>query len=140
MGKILGLAQHTTKRHDLAVNDNRKGDIALLTALAAGYSIKDAARIARVGERTAHRRLDDPAFKERVAEMQAQFLSEAVGRLSNATTEAAKTLRNLLDSQSDSVRLSAARAILEFATKLRESVELERRMAVLEAELSVKGK
>jgi HEAT repeat protein len=70
--------------------------------------------------------------------MRAEFLSEAVGRLSDATTEAAKTLRNLLESKSDSVRLSAARSILEFAPKLRETVELERRLAALEAEMENK--
>jgi hypothetical protein len=140
MGKILGMAEHSAKRQDVAGNGSRKGDVALITALAAGHSIKEAAKIAGVGERTAHRRLDDPAFKERVNEMRGEFLSEAVGRLSDATTEAAKTLRSLLDSKSDSVRLSAARTILEFAPKLRETVEMERRIAVLEATLSIKGK
>jgi hypothetical protein len=48
-------------------------------------------------------------------------------------------LRTLLDSKSDTVRLSAARTILEIAPKLHETVEMERRIAVLEATLSVKG-
>jgi transposase len=138
MGRILGMAEHSAKRQEVAGNGNRKGDAALITALAAGHSIKEAAKIAGVGERTAHRRLDDPAFKERVSEMRTEFLSEAVGRLSDATTEAAKTLRSLLESKSDSVRLSAARSILEFAPKLRETVELERRLAALEAEMENK--
>jgi hypothetical protein len=98
MGRILGMAEHNAQRQEVAGNGSRKGDIALITALAAGHSIKDAAKIAGIGERTAHRRLDEPVFKERVNDMRAEFLSEAVGRLSDATTEAAKTLRSLLDS------------------------------------------
>jgi hypothetical protein len=39
----------------------------------------------------------------------------------------------LLRAKSRSVRLGAARAILELGTKLRESVELEQRIAALEA-------
>jgi hypothetical protein len=48
-------------------------------------------------------------------------------------TEAADTLRALLRAKSRSVRLGAARAILELGTRLRESVELEQRIAALEA-------
>jgi molybdenum-dependent DNA-binding transcriptional regulator ModE len=134
MGKVYGLADHEGGRQELAGNDNQKGDLALLTALAAGSSIKDAAKVAGISERTAHRRLEDLEFQERIAELRTQLLSKAVGRLTDATTEAADTMRSLLQSKSDSVRLSAARAILELAPKLREAVELERRIAQLETE------
>jgi hypothetical protein len=125
----------SSPRQNPAENHNRKGELALLTALASGASVKEAARLTGIGERTAHRRLEDPIFQERISDMRSEFLSAAVGRLSETAMEAANTLRDLLNSQSDSVRLSAARAILEFAPKLRESVELERRMTEIEAEV-----
>jgi hypothetical protein len=47
--------------------------------------------------------------------------------------EAADVLRQLLDAQTPpAVRLGACRALLELAVKLRESVELEERVAALE--------
>jgi hypothetical protein len=48
-------------------------------------------------------------------------LAQAVGILSAAGTQAAQTLRTLLTSQADQIRLSAARTILETAAKLREA-------------------
>jgi hypothetical protein len=50
---------------------------------------------------------------------------------------AADTLASLSqEAVSESVRLSAARAVLELGTKLRESIELEERIAVLESDQS----
>ena len=110
----------------------RKGDSGLVAALAGGATVRDAARSAGVSERTAHRRLEDAAFARRVAEARAELIAQAVGTLADASTVAASTLRGLLKAESESVRLGAARSILELAVKLRESEELERRIAALE--------
>ena len=113
--------------------DRRKGDSALIAALAGGATIRDAAKLAGVGETTVYRRLDDPDFRRRVADARAEMLSQAVGQLADASTEAVATLRALLNADAETVRLGSARAILELGAKLRES-ELERRIAALEAQ------
>ena len=64
------------------------------------------------------------------------MVSRAVGQLADAGAEAARTLRALLGAESESVRLGACRAILELGMKLRESEELERRVAELESLLA----
>ena len=56
----------------------------------------------------------------------------AVGILTAAGTEAARTLRRLLKADSEQVRLAAAKGILELGPKLRESTELTERIEVLE--------
>jgi hypothetical protein len=109
----------------------RKGDAALLLALAAGQTVRDAARSAGIGERTATRRVADLDFRRRVAELRAEMVSRALGKLADGMADAADTLRQLLRGR-DSVRLSAARALLELGNKLRESVELEQRIKALE--------
>jgi hypothetical protein len=53
--------------------------------------------------------------------------------------EAAATVRGLLTAESESVRLAAARTILEFGPKLREAVEVEDRLAAVEAQLGAGG-
>jgi hypothetical protein len=63
------------------------------------------------------------------------MVDKALGRLADAMTEAADVLRNLLASEDERVRLPAARALLELGVKLRESVELEERLAALEERL-----
>jgi hypothetical protein len=116
------------------VTDNawRKGDSALVVALAAGKTLRDAAKAAGVAEATAHRRVKEPGFAEAVAEARSKLVDAALGQLANASAEAVTTLRALLHADGESVRLGAARSILELGTKLRESVEFEQRIARLE--------
>jgi len=108
------------------------GDDALVAALAAGLAVPDAAKQANMSERTARRRLDDPAFRRRVSEARGELYSAAMGRLAAAATKATDTLERLLESTRDAVALGAARSVLELGQRLRESVELEQRIAALE--------
>ena len=110
----------------------RKGDDALLLALAAGKTVRDAAVAAGVGERTATRRWSDPTFRRRVAELRGEMVGRALGRMADGMAEAADVLRKLLAAESESVRLGACRTMLELGVKLRDSVELEERFTELE--------
>jgi hypothetical protein len=58
--------------------------------------------------------------------------SAAMGRLAAAATKATDTLERLMTSTKDTVALGAARSVLELGQRLRESVELEQRIAALE--------
>lgn len=60
----------------------------------------------------------------------------AMGRLADISTKAVDTLEALLGAESDSVKLGAARIILEAGTRLREIVELEERLAELEEQVN----
>lgn len=84
----------------------------LAAHLAAGATIKDAARELGIGEKTARRRWADPAFKARVAELRREMTTRAVGRLADRMAAAADVLGALLDSPAEMVRLRAAVAIL----------------------------
>ncbi len=116
----------------------RRGDAALLLALAAGQTVRDAARSAGIGERTATRRVADPDFRRRVTELRADMVGRALGRMADGMTDAADTLRALLNAEGESVRLGAARSMLELSVKLRESVELEERLSALEQGMTEK--
>jgi hypothetical protein len=119
----------------MAENGRHKGDAALVLALAGGQTVRDAARTAGIGERTATRRWADPAFRQRVVCLRAEMVAQAAGQLADGMAEAAATLRRLLTAEAESVRLGAARSILEIGTKLRELVELEARLQALEERL-----
>jgi hypothetical protein len=120
----------------MARNGNRKGEAALLTALAAGSTITDAAEEAGISERTAHRRLADPEFRRGVQAARAEMIQRALGKLAGNAADAVDTLGALLSARSESAQLGAARIILELGNKLRESVELEQRLADLERRLA----
>lgn len=119
----------------MARNGSQKGEVVLVAQLAAGATIRDAAKSAGVGERTVYRRLDDTAFQHKVNRARAAMLERALGALSEASIEASATLRSLLYAESDMARLGAARSILTLTLDLRSQVELVERMAALEEAL-----
>jgi hypothetical protein len=110
----------------------RKRDDALAMALASGQTIRDAARVSGVSERTVTRRLSEPVFRARVSELRSGMIAQALGRMADGMADAADKLWQLLAAKSEAVQLGACRALLELGVKLRESVELEQRLATLE--------
>ena len=102
-------------------------------ALAAGCTEDEAARKAKCGSRTIRTWLvETPAFGRRVRELRDGMTARAVGRLVDMMTAAADALRRLLTAKSETVRLGAARAVLELGVKIRESAELIERIQALE--------
>jgi hypothetical protein len=111
----------------------RKGQSTLILSLAAGATVREASKSAGIAESTAYRRLQDDQFRRQLSIARTRLLSEAVGRLSAVATRAVDTLENLLDSPTETVRLGAARAILDRVVSLRENLELADRLERLEA-------
>ena len=109
---------------------------ALVTALAAGQSIAAAAKAAGMGERTAYRYVDHPDVKARIRAARAALFERSLGRLADTTLTAVEALAELLATENESIRLRAAVAVLDHAVKLRESDDLARRLAELEAQVS----
>lgn len=106
---------------------------ALVLALASGLSWRAAARQAGCSHSTVARRMADPGFRLRVSARRAEMLDSASGRLSALMTDASKTLKALLSSPSDAIRLGAAKEILSAAVALRASVDHEARLTALES-------
>lgn len=118
----------------MARRGRENADDRLIVELAAGRTAQEAAVAAGVGSRTVFRRLADPAFQERLSNARKDLLSGAMQTLAESSGAAVATLVKLLDSEADSIRLGAARAILDAGLKLRQAVELEERIRRLEAE------
>jgi hypothetical protein len=103
----------------------------LAVGVAAGLSIRSAAKRAKIAERTAHRRAADPAFSRRVNELRAAMTVRALGILTGSVTAAARRLRRLLKASAP-IALRAAVAIIDMQTKLRQAGQLEERVSELE--------
>ena len=111
-------------------------DEILIDALAEGSTQKTAARLASVSDRTVRRRLDDPTFVERLeAARQSRIdrLAETRADLDAGMVDAVATLRELTVSGSPTVRLGAANALLNHGRAIHKEVDVERRLAELEA-------
>jgi hypothetical protein len=117
----------------MAARGRSDADESLALGLARGLRIVDAATAASVSERTARRRMDDPAFRRRVIDLRAGMVERTVGSLAEAATEAVTTLRELLGKDTPpAVRRSAAATILSELLTHRKENDLERRLRLLE--------
>jgi hypothetical protein len=117
----------------VAHRGRRNADEALALAVASGQTLRDAAPAAGVSERTAARRMADPDFRFRVADLRGEMVRRSLGRMADGMSEAADVLRKLLAAESESVRLGAARSMLELGLKLREAVDLAEQVTELKA-------
>ncbi|QDU23607.1 hypothetical protein [Urbifossiella limnaea] len=118
----------------------KKNDDAVVLALACGATVEAAAKQGGVSERTVYTRLRDPEFQKRVKEARTDLVRRSAGLLSAASGEAVQTLLALMkESAPPSVRLGAAKAVLELGIKVRELAELEAELRELEANIKALG-
>jgi hypothetical protein len=111
----------------------RRRDPVLITAFLQGKSIAAAAQVAGISERTAKRRVADPAFQRELAAARTRLLARAIGVLVDGALGAAVQLRQLAQGAvQESIRLAAARSILEFSFRGLEALDLAERVAALE--------
>jgi hypothetical protein len=87
----------------------------LVAALATGKSYREAAEAAHVSVRTVERRMAEQEFRGEVARARESLVERALARAADSMGDAITTLQTLMHaSESDSVKLRAARTILEF--------------------------
>jgi hypothetical protein len=110
----------------LAANGRQNGDSVLIVALLANPTLADAAKSAGVSEQTARRRLRDPKFQARVEAAGSELIDAAVRALAGHIEEAVATLVDLNRDAPPSIRLGAARTILELGPKWRTKRSLEK--------------
>ncbi|MDQ5827308.1 MAG: LacI family DNA-binding transcriptional regulator [Chloroflexota bacterium] len=110
---------------------------AVLVALLAQPTLKEAAEAAGVSETTAWRYLQDEKFRERYRAAQRQCVEHIIVRVRQDAGAAVSALREIVDDRTApaSSRVQAARAILETVFKAVEVSEMEGRMEALEANL-----
>lgn len=90
----------------------RDVDDLLIAHLAAGKTVCEAARLAGCSVATAHRRLNDPAFRLAVRRARQEIIEAIRGDLRKAASLAVATLESLLASDEPGIRLRAADALL----------------------------
>ncbi len=113
------------------------GDDLLLLALAKGSTVRSAAEQAGVSEATAFRRLRDSGFVTELNRVRSELWNAALGKLTDASSRAVERLAVLIDkAESEAVQLSACKAVLELGGKLRDAIEFEHRLNLLETRVT----
>ena len=106
-----------------------------IVALLAERDTKAAAKAAGVSYRTLCRWLENPAFQTELKTASSAVIDSALLRLSELTAQAVEVLREIMTDKDASAgtRVQAANIALARFLDLRESQELEKRIAALEA-------
>jgi hypothetical protein len=105
---------------------------AAISALLSEPTITDAATQAGIGESTLRRWLADPSFKASYRDARRQVVEQAVSGLQQATSDAVATLTRNLKCGVPASEIAAAKAIIDFAVKGVELVDLAERVEQLE--------
>ena len=96
-------------------------------------TVRDAAKVAKVNERTMARWLKEDAFQRALQDAQNALVDAAVRNLTRLTENAIASLEDCLSNTEPSpVRLRAATVVLDRVLRYKELVELEKRLARLE--------
>jgi hypothetical protein len=106
----------------------------LLVELASGQTQEQAAGSIGCSTSTIKRRLRDPEFRLRLAEVRADHMRRAVDRLVSGSVAASVVLLQITADSANppSVRVMAARAVLDNAIRGTELLDVERRLADLQ--------
>lgn len=105
----------------------------LAAKVAAGSTVRDAAKAVGWSESRAYRITGTSEFKRRVAELRTEAVAAAVGALSEAATEAVQALRAALQAEKPSDQINAAKAILASLATITELGELRARLDDIES-------
>jgi hypothetical protein len=110
-------------------------DEVLALELAAGHTQRVAGNAAGIAERTVRRRLQEPEFAALVDAVRLETRRQLLLEIVAGARAALCALGDLLDDDSvpPAVRLGAARALLEAASKQGDVLEFDRRLRTLEA-------
>lgn len=107
-------------------------DEAIISALLTAPTLEAAAQKCGLSVRQLYTRRQSPDFIRKLREAQGDALEGTVRYLQHSTATAASTLVEICENGSEQNRLTAARTLLDQATKLTEVVDFSRRLEALE--------
>ena len=106
-----------------------------ITALLASVTVEAAAKKVGVSDRTLHRWLKEPAFRQSYLSARRLVMEQAVGSLQRASLGAVEALVRNLKCGVPGTEVRAAQVILEAGTKGVEMMEFEDRLTAIEQTL-----
>jgi hypothetical protein len=112
----------------------------LAAGVAAGLSVRRAAREADLTHSAARRALAHESTKQLVAMYAKEMDRRAIGCYSRLIVKASRRLNKLLDSTDEEIALKAVRGVVADSLALREGVDFAERLGELEARLATAPK
>jgi len=126
--------------NDYGSKKSRKREAAAL-ALISCQTVIEAATAAGISQTTLYRWRQEPEFQQIVTRVKSEALTTASNNLAAISSKAVKALTDVMDKDTtpEAQKVSAAKALLEMAFKLREQDEIITRLNTLEKAFDNKG-
>ncbi|MBA4192519.1 MAG: hypothetical protein C0467_31515 [Planctomycetaceae bacterium] len=120
---------------DLTARERR-----MAAMVASGCTHEEVAAACRVSRATVTRAAKRPGFRELVTELHTAAANLAAGEFLEGAKEAGKVLRNLMnDGTPDAVRVSAAKAVADYALRFHTVTDLSAEIAALREQIEEQG-
>jgi hypothetical protein len=129
----------TRKRESAGHGDKSRLHEKAIAALLTAPTLEDAAKTTGVSRATLLRWTQEPVFKAALRDARRQVIDATIAHLQGVTGEAVAALRKALTCNVPTVRVSAARALLEYGFRSWEMVDLEERLAAVEQRFADQG-
>jgi len=121
---------------DTTIDDTTNRQQAAIIALLSAPTLRDASKKSGIPERTIYTWMkSDTAFQSAYRQARRDSVQVAIGRLQRISADAVETIKAIMKSEESnaSVRLAAAKTILDFALRSTEIDDLESRISALES-------
>lgn len=103
-----------------------------LPHIVAAASDKEGCETAGINRNTFYKWLHEPEFKEELAKRRKQVVDEALDIIKGHTGAAVKALVELLTTENEGLKRQVANDILAHVLKVRETEDIEQRLAAIE--------
>jgi len=103
-----------------------------IAAILTARTYEDAIKAARIGRHTFYNYLKQPHFKAELDRQLNDLTDGAFNQLKGASGDAVDTLRTLLNSESETIRLRASQSIIDYVVKARELGDISARLDEIE--------
>jgi len=111
-----------------------------IAAILSSRTYDEAMTTARISRQTFYNWMKQPHFKAELDRQLNELTDGAFNQLKNAAGDAVDTLRTLLNSESENVRLRASQAIVDYVIKARELGDISARLDEIEKTIAAAGK
>ena len=108
-----------------------------IAAILSSRTYDEAMTTARISRQTFYNWMKQPHFKAELDRQLNELTDGAFNQLKNAAGDAVDTLRSLLNSESENVRLRASQAIVDYVIKARELGDLSARLDEIEKNINL---
>jgi histone H3/H4 len=114
-----------------------KKQISLIPTIVSAKNVNDGVKKAKIGRTTYYNWMKNPKFRDEIETLRKVIVKDAISELKQSSMDAVKVLKNLLESDSEIVKLRTAKYIIESIKKFIELEDIEERLEILEQKISV---